>query len=153
VPIRSPLSKLLSGIYYRLITTIRSRRLSLTEGYVEELGGLLEVRPGLDPLPHLKRRALVQGDVAETLPAYLGDHPETLIALVHFDFELYAPTKACLEAIEPYLTRGSIVAFDELASGLAPGETEALGNTWGLGRYPIRRSALHSGQSSYIVIE
>ena len=127
--------------------------LSVTKGYVEELGGLLEVRRGLDPLPHLKRCALVQGDVTETLPAYLRDHPETLIALVHFDLDLYAPTKACLEAIEPYLTRGSIVAFDELASGLAPGETEALRDTWGLGRYPIRRSALHSGQSSYIVIE
>ena len=72
---------------------------------------------------------------------------------MHFDLIFYAPTKACLKAIEPYLTRGSIVAFDEIASGLAPGETEALRDAWGLGRYPIRRSALHSGQSSYIVIE
>jgi hypothetical protein len=101
--------------------------LSLTENYVEELGGLLEARRGLDPLPHLKRCALVQGDVTETLPAYLRDHPETLIALVHLDLDLYAPTKACLEAIEPYLTRSNIVAFDALASGLAPGETEACG--------------------------
>ncbi|MDB5495964.1 MAG: crotonobetainyl-CoA--carnitine CoA-transferase, partial [Phenylobacterium sp.] len=127
--------------------------LSLSEGYDEELGALLAVRRGLDPLPHLERGVLVPGDVTETLPAYLKNHPETIIALAHFDLDLYAPTKVCLEAIEPHLTRGSVVAFDELASGLAPGETEALRDAWGLGRYPIRRSVLHSGQSSYIVIE
>lgn len=127
--------------------------LSLTDGYVDNLTALLQARRGLDPLPHLQRFNLVQGDVTHTLPAYLKDHAETIIALVHFDLDLYAPTKACLEAIEPYLTKGSIVAFDELASGLTPGETEALRDTWGLSRYPIRRSALHSGQASYIVIE
>jgi hypothetical protein len=127
--------------------------LAPTLDYDQELAALLGVRDGLDPLPHLQRGALVKGDVTETLPAYLKAHPETIVAFAHFDLDLYAPTKACLEAIEPYLTRGSIVAFDELASGLTPGETEALRDTWGLGRYPIRRSALHSGQSSYIVIE
>jgi hypothetical protein len=127
--------------------------LALTENYVDELRAQLAGRRRLDPLPHLERCLLVQGDVTETLPAYLKAHPETVIALAHFDLDLYAPTKACLEAIEPHLTRGSIVAFDELASALAPGETEALRDTWGLGRYPLRRSALHSGQSSYLVIE
>lgn len=126
--------------------------LTTAEGYVDDLRALLDVRRGLDPLPHLQRGELVQGDVTETLPAYLAAHPETIIALAHFDLDLYAPTKAGLEAIRPFLTRGSIVAFDELNSTLAPGETEALREAWGLDRYSIRRSVLHSGQSSYVVI-
>jgi hypothetical protein len=127
--------------------------LKLSEGYVDELRSLLEARRKLDPLPHLERCQIVQGDVTQTLPAYLKAHPETIIALVHFDLDLYAPTKAGLEAIAPYLTKGSIVAFDELASPLTPGETEALREAWGLDRYRIRRSSLHSGQGSYLVVE
>ena len=127
--------------------------LALTEGYLDSLKGLLAERRGLDPLPHLERTLLVQGDLTETLPAYLAANPGTIIALAHFDLDLYAPTKSGLEAISPYLTKGSIVAFDELNSTLAPGETEALREAWGLDRYRIQRSPLHSGQSSYIVIE
>lgn len=129
------------------------RALSTSEGYVDQLRALLNERRRLDPLPHLERCQVVQGDVTQTVPAYLKAHPETIIALVHFDLDIYEPTKACLEAIRPYLTRGSIVAFDELNSSLAPGETAALREAWGLGGYRIQRSPLHSGQSSYIVIE
>jgi hypothetical protein len=127
--------------------------LSLSEGYADQLQALLAQRRGLDPLPHLERCQLVKGDVTETVPAYLKANPGVIIALAHFDLDLYAPTKAALEAIRPYLTKGSIVAFDELNSTLTPGETEALREAWGLDRYSIRRSPLHSGQSSYLVIE
>lgn len=127
--------------------------LALSEGYLDSLRGVLAERRGLDPLPHLERSQLVRGDVTETLPGYLASNPGTIIALAHFDLDLYAPTKSGLEAIRPYLTKGSIVAFDELNSALAPGETEALREAWGLDRYRIQRSPLHSGQSSYIVIE
>jgi hypothetical protein len=36
-------------------------------------------------------------------------------ALAYFDLDLYEPTRAVLEQIRPYLTKGSIVAFDEFA--------------------------------------
>lgn len=127
--------------------------LATTKDYVNELQGVLNARRGLDPLPQLERCTLVQGDVTQTLPAYLERHPETIVAMAHFDLDLYAPTKACLEALEPYLTKGSILAFDELASPLSPGETEALREVWGLGRYRIQRSTRHSGQGSYLVID
>ena len=127
--------------------------LATSEGFMGELQGLLAARRGLDPLPQLERCRLVQGDVTGTLPAYLKDNPGTIVALAHFDLDLYAPTRASLEALRPYLTRGSVVAFDELNSTLSPGETEALREAWGLDRYAIRRSPLHSGQGSYLVIE
>jgi hypothetical protein len=127
--------------------------LTTTAGYVDDLRRLLATRRGLDPLPHLERCAIVQGDVSQTLPAYLAAHPETIVALAHFDLDIYAPTKDCLEALKPYLTRGSILAFDELVSPLSPGETEALREVWGLDRFRIQRSPRHSGQGSYLVIE
>jgi hypothetical protein len=127
--------------------------LATGEDFVAELRTILGERRGLDPLPQLQRCELVQGDVTETLPAYLKANPGTIVALAHFDLDLYAPTKAGLEALRPYLTKGSIVAFDELNSAMSPGETEALREAWGLDRYAIRRSPLHSGQGSYLVIE
>lgn len=127
--------------------------LGTVEGYAGRLAGLLAQRRSLDPLPHLERCSIVVGDVIETVPRYLAAHPGTIIALAHFDLDLYAPTKVCLDAIRPYLTKGSIVAFDELNSTLTPGETEALRETWGLSTHRIERSPLHSGQSSFIVIE
>src|SRR5713226_6963951 len=55
------------------------------------------------------RFRLLKGDACKTLPQYLDDHPETIIALAYFDFDIYEPTKVCLERILPHLTKGSIV--------------------------------------------
>jgi hypothetical protein len=129
------------------------RGLTTTAGYVDELKRVLATRKGLDPLPQLERCSLVQGDVSQTLPAYLKAHPETIVALAHFDLDIYAPTRDCLEALKPFLTKGSILAFDELVSPLSPGETEALREVWGLDRFRIQRSPRHSGQGSYLIVE
>jgi hypothetical protein len=85
----------------------------------------------LEPLRHIQRTFVVNGDVRETLPRYLEDNPHTLIALAYFDLDLYEPTRTALEQIQPYLTKGSIVAFDELAHAKWPGETSALRDTLG----------------------
>lgn len=64
----------------------------------------------------------------------------------------YKPTKECLKAIIPHLTKGGIIGFDELNYNKFPGETIALKEVLGLSRYKIRRSSL-SPLQSYIVIE
>ena len=61
------------------------------------------------------------------LPQYLRDNPQTIISLAYFDFDLYKPTRDCLEAILPYLTKGSILAFDELNAAEFPGKLLPLG--------------------------
>ena len=58
----------------------------------------------------------------------------------------------CLELLLPRLTRGSVIAFDELNSPEFPGETLALMETIGLSRYAIRRSPLNP-LVSYLVID
>jgi hypothetical protein len=82
-------------------------------------------------LGHILRTLLVQGDVRETLPRYLTDNPHTVIALAYFDLDLYEPTRDAIDAVRPYLTKGRVLAFDELAHAKWPGETAALRGTFG----------------------
>lgn len=104
------------------------------------------------PRSGAKRFRLIKGDACKTLPEYLDKHPETIIALAYFDFDIYEPTKVCLERIQPHLTKGSIIAFDELNKPELPGETIAVREVLGLGRYRLRRSAFR-GFPSYLVVE
>lgn len=132
--------------------TVSAGDYSVTEGYENELSGILQFHEQNSPIPHKKKHALVKGDATLSLPAYLNDHPETIIALAYFDFDIYAPTKSCLEAILPHLTKGSVLAFDELNCPEFPGETLALKEVLGLSKYAIRRDP-NSPLTSYLVIE
>lgn len=121
-------------------------------GYREELEKILAFHENNAPIAHKRKFSLEQGDASITLPAYLERHPETIIALAYFDFDLYAPTRACLEAIKPHLTKGSVVAFDELNVAEFPGETIALRETLGLSSFALKRSPI-SPLTSYLVID
>jgi len=94
----------------------------------------------------------VKGDAVKTIPEYLKRHPETIISLAIFDFDIYAPTKAALEAIKPHLCKGSILVFDELCDDLLPGETIALRETWGLNNVRIQRFPM-TARISYLEVE
>ena len=59
----------------------------------------------------MRRYDLCRGDVRETPPRYLEEHPETLISLAYFDLDLYEPTRTCLKMIRPRLLRGAVLAF------------------------------------------
>ncbi len=94
----------------------------------------------------------MKGDAIETIDEFLKKNPQTIIALAYFDFDIYAPTKKCLEAIKGHLTKGSIIAFDELNDPDFPGETLALKEVFGLDRYKIIRTPLDP-IASYLVID
>jgi hypothetical protein len=124
---------------------------SVTADYASYLEEILSAQERLGPRSHVKRHELVKGDVVETLPKYLNDHPETIIALAFFDLDLYEPTKICLELIRPYLVKNSVVGFDELVCDQFPGETKALKEAWGLSNFEILRDPV-SPQQSYLVV-
>jgi hypothetical protein len=105
-----------------------------------------------NPLGHIRKFELVEGNATITLPKYLADHPETIVALAYFDFDLYEPTKVCLEAILPHLVKGSIVAFDELNDPDAPGETVALKEVLGLRNLRLKRLRFTS-RTAYFAVE
>ena len=124
----------------------------VSDGWKARLEAILDFHEQNAPIPHKKKYELVEGDATATLPAYLQRQPETIVALAYFDFDLYAPTKACLEAILPHLTRGSVLAFDELNCPEFPGETLAVREALGLSRYAIRRDQ-NNPLMSYLVVD
>jgi hypothetical protein len=125
---------------------------SVTPDYEDYLAEVLDYHESESPISHLRKYELVKGDVTETLPTYLEEHPETVIAFAYFDLDIYEPTRAGLEAIKPRLTRGSVVAFDELNHPEFPGETTAVMEVLGLDRIRLRRSRLNTFPS-YLVVE
>lgn len=125
---------------------------AVNAGWKEELENILTFHEQNAPIPHKRKFELVQGDASTTLPAYLAAHTEPVIALAYFDFDLYRPTKDCLEAILPYVTKGTVLAFDELNCPEFPGETQAVREVLGLSRYAIRRDP-NNPLVSYAVID
>lgn len=125
---------------------------AVTGDYRDHLEQVLEFHQGNAPIPHKKKFELVQGDATQALPEFLKRQPETIVALAYFDFDIYAPTKACLEALLPHCTRGTVLAFDELNCPEFPGETTAVKEVLGLGKYALCRLP-HSPLTSYLVID
>ena len=126
--------------------------LKVTDNYHSYLDKLLELQEQDNPLSHIKKYDLIQGDATKTLPQYLDDNPQTIIALAYFDFDVYRPTKVCLDAIKPRLVRGSILGFDELNDPDSPGETVALMETFGLNNIKLKRFP-YTSRTSYFVVD
>jgi Methyltransferase domain len=118
------------------------------EVYLDHLLGALELQ---SPIAHLKKYELVKGDINVTLDQYLNANPETIVAFAYIDVDLYAPTKKCLEGILPRMTKGGIIAFDEVNYPDCPGETLAFLEVLGL-KYQLRRTPL-SGSMSYVILD
>ncbi len=127
-------------------------QLAVSEGYDKFLAGVLELHEGLNPLSHIRKFELCVGDATVEVIRYLEKAPETIVALAYFDFDLYEPTKKCLESIRPRLTKGSVVAFDELNDPDSPGETLALMETFGLNHVRLKRFP-YASRVSYFVVE
>jgi hypothetical protein len=124
----------------------------VSTGYEQYLDRILALQEALNPVPQLVKYELVKGDARVTIPDYFEKHPETLVSMAIFDFDIYAPTKAALEAIAPRLFKGSILVFDELCDPYFPGETTALLETLGIRNLRIQRMPI-TARVSYAVIE
>ncbi len=124
----------------------------VTQKWENQLTDILDFHNQNAPIPQKRKFELVKGDATVTLPKYLASHPETIVSLAYFDFDIYKPTHDCLKMIQPHLTKGSVLAFDELNCPEFPGETLALREVFGLSSYAIRRDPSNP-MTSYLVIE
>jgi len=124
----------------------------VTNNYENYLEAVLECHEKESPVSHIRKYELVKGDATIQLENYLKANPQTIISLAYFDFDIYEPTKKCLELIMNYVTKGTVIGFDELNHPDFPGETVALREVLGLSKYRIQRSR-YSSLQSYIVIE
>jgi hypothetical protein len=92
----------------------------------KELETLTALHNADNMIPGTKRSNLIVGNIQDTLPKFLEENPGLKISLLHFDVDLYEPTKYGLEQLFPLVTTGGVVCFDEY--GLIPwqGETKAV---------------------------
>lgn len=86
----------------------------------------------------LNKIKLVKGDACATIPNYLNENKHTIISLLYLDFDLYNPTKVALETFLPRMSKGSIIAFDEMHFEKFPGETLAMLEFFNINNYSIR---------------
>lgn len=105
----------------------------------DELSKLIQAFDQDRFLGHIPKVELIRGEMTATIPAFIRDHPHVLVSLLFLDCDLYAPTKAALEAFVPRMPKGAVIAFDELDNPRWPGETLALLDTVGLGRLRLTR--------------
>lgn len=132
--------------------TIKSGGYTVSENYQQYLEEMLQYHENENVMAHINKHELVAGDATKTIREYLARHPETIVSLAFFDMALYEPTKACLEAIEPHLVKGSVIAMDEINNADYPGETIALKEVWGLKKYRIVKSN-YLPDRAYIIID
>jgi len=119
------------------------------EIYLEKI---LQAHEDNSPVANVKKFEICKGDATVTFKEYLEKNPETIIALAYFDFDLYEPTKACLELCRDRMTKGSIIAFDELNHPNWPGETRAVQDVLGLKNIRLQRMPFNP-TTSFIEIE
>ena len=77
-------------------------------------------------LNNIDKIELVKGDANITIPKYIENNKHLLVSLLYLDFDIYEPTKIALENFLPRMSKGSIVAFDELHAENWKGETLAM---------------------------
>jgi hypothetical protein len=92
----------------------------------DELLSAIAIFDGDRFVPWKKRIELVDGDIETSVPAFVAANPGVRFSLVHFDCDLYQPTRAALAALWPRVSRGGVVLFDEYALKEWAGETRAV---------------------------
>jgi len=56
---------------------------------------------------------LIEGDVFETIPKFLDENPHLRIAFLHLDMDVYEPTRFCLDALVPRMSKNGLIVFDD----------------------------------------
>lgn len=129
---------------------IKDGAFAVSNNYEEYLEELMTIHQNESPLNHIKKFEILKGDAPVKLKEYLEKNPQTIIALAHFDFDIYKPTLDCLNLIKPHLVKGSIISFDELNDPNFPGETKALNEAFGLNNIELLRFTPCPMQSYFI---
>lgn len=109
----------------------------------EEVERLVEIHNSDNMVSGTSRVNLVVGDIRDTLPTFLGDNPGIRISLLHFDMDLYEPTKVGLELLYDFVLPGGVICFDEY--GLVPwqGETQAVEDFFRSRKLPLPKMQKH----------
>jgi hypothetical protein len=96
------------------------------EPYFKELTDAINIFDSDRFIPWKNRVKLINGQIEDEIPKFVSDNPGIRFSLIHFDCDLYAPTKVSLDFLWPLLSRGGVMIFDEYSIPDWPGETKAV---------------------------
>lgn len=108
-------------------------------GVIEELHQLIESYNSNRFLNQYDKIFLIEGDATTTIPRFLEENPYVMVSLLFIDFDLYEPTRVALQHFIPRMSRGAVLAFDELNNPWWPGETQALLEELNVNRHTLHR--------------
>lgn len=94
--------------------------------FYEELQAAISIFDKDRFIPWKPRIKLIKGNIEETIFSFVKENPGIRFSLIHFDCDLYKPTKVALENLWPVVSRGGVVIFDEYSIPDWPGETKAV---------------------------
>jgi hypothetical protein len=66
----------------------------------------------------------IPGNIIDTVPTYVSNHPELKIALLHIDVDVYEPSIVILNQLFDKVVKGGVILFDDF--GTVAGETKAI---------------------------
>jgi hypothetical protein len=72
----------------------------------------------------IKNYELIAGDVLETIPKYISDHPELRISLLNIDIDFYESTTCCLEYLYDRVASGGVILLDNYT--VSHGDTKSV---------------------------
>ena len=90
----------------------------------ELTNGLVLLHNDDNLLPGVERVRIIEGEIAQTVPAFAEGSLGLRLSLLYFDVNLYEPTKVGLKHLYPLVLPGGIVAFN--GYGAPPWQGEAL---------------------------
>jgi hypothetical protein len=106
-------------------------------------------------ISYKKRIEIIKGNVEKTVPEFFNNNPGIRISLLHFDVDLYRPTKIALETLWPLIVKGGAILFDEYAIPPWEGESKAVDEFFESKKlkYKIKRFQWSTNPGGYLIKE
>lgn len=104
-------------------------------------------------IPYKPRVKLVKGDIEESVPQFVINNPGLRICLLHFDCDMYQPTKIGLKHLWDLVVPGGIVLFDEYGIRPWEGESKAVDEFFGDKKVSLKRFDWCPNPGAYLVKE
>lgn len=123
------------------------------ESYFDELKNAIRIFDKDRFIPWKDRVKLIEGNIQETIPEFVENNPGVRFSLVHFDCDMYEPTKVGLECLWPRLSKGGVFLFDEYAIKEWPGETKAVDEFFEDKNVKIRKLQWNNVPTGYVIKE
>jgi hypothetical protein len=122
-------------------------------GFEEALHDAISIYDKDRFIPFKPRVELVKGDIEKTVVEYVQKNPGLRISLLHFDVDLYGPSKKALEVLWPLVSPGAVVAFDEYGIQPWEGESRAVDEFFQGRKVKLTRLDWSSNPGAYLVKE